>query len=345
MSPMLITLSQFALLALFLAVLLLAVTRMRSFKAAQDRLLASLDPATMGHWFRINLSRPKQNAWLHLLGFEAKGILVNLPDAVRVLAELPSGEKLDRTYRKGELGLRWFGNQGMSSGNLHWLVLGKGERELRICADTGLNAMGSRQATADMCRMIDPAYALPEAARHEFALERSPASLVTTGLLLAAMAFALADGLVLNPHHLVDTGHVLKGLPLVLLVPVPLFLWMANSRVPMREAMVLSLVLAGALMAAYVPALMRLDQALAPEHGSEIAFTLQDGGMLVPVEPGPPPLDYTRHRDYWAQYDAGSVHRFELVHGPLGMWQVDLGPMKRRMREFRRAQKRERAKG
>jgi hypothetical protein len=331
-----------ALLLVLLAILGLAVWRMRHAKGAQDRLVAGLDPASARHWFRVAVTRPdKLRSLWKLWAFEARGVLVNGSDGVRVLAELPSGERLDRTWRRDELALRWVGNAGLGSANLHWLSIGAGERALLVTADTGMNAMQSREATADICRMLDPRLVLPESARRDFALEKDPSTLLPLCLFFAAIAYALVDGVVLDKHQVLDAGWTPWGLPVVLLVVLPVLAWQLARKVPTREAATLTILLAGALVAAYFPALKRLDQALA--GGARMhAYRLEGNGMLAATPPGPPAIDYSRHAQYWDQFAIGSVHEFPLVHGPLGMWQVDRAGIEAKMRAFYQARPRRR---
>src|SRR3546814_16723242 len=71
-----------------------------------------------------------------------------------------------------DLKLRWLGNVSIASANLHWISAAGNGRELMLSADTGFNALQSREATADLCRRIDPAFRLPDDARHDFALDK-----------------------------------------------------------------------------------------------------------------------------------------------------------------------------
>lgn len=323
-------------------VLAVAMVRMRRAKQAQDRLIDGLDPASSTSWFRVVVSRAGPFARrLKVLGYEARGVLVNGTDSVRVLAELPSGERLDRTWRKDALGLQWVGNRGLGSANMHWLSLGKGEGELRIAADTGVNALASREATTDIIRMIAPGFALPDVARNEFALEKNPVTLAGVALLLAALVFAIVDGVILNRLELLEPERALIGLPVVLLVAVPFYLWQAARAVPSREALVLSLLLGGALAFAYLPTIKRIDQALAG-GGAMHAYRHVGGGILHPVEPGLPTIDHSRYVEYWTGVDGGPTHDFRLVRGPLRLWQLDRRGLEERMRAWYQAHPRKR---
>ena len=327
--------AKIALLVVMLIVVALSVRRMRQSKRAQDRLVEGLDPATAPSWFRVAVSRPGRHwTWL---GFEARGVLVNGADGVRLLAELPSGERIDRSWRKPDLPLRWEGQGPRGSSGLHWFELGTGERMLRVTADTGsngvLNALQSREATADICRMIAPRYKLPDAARGDFSIEKVPASLAAAIAMFVALAYAIVDGVILDRHELLDPAQAFWGLPLVLVLALPFLGWMRASRVPAREAAAITVLLAVGLAAAYLPAVKRLDQVFAGGAQAH-AYRLGPGGILAPVDPGPPAIDHSRYARYWEQFEPGSLHDFQLVRGPLGLWQLDRSDLERRMRAW-----------
>ena len=324
--------AKLALIVVMFIVLALSMRRMRDAKRAQDRLIDGLDPATAPNWFRVAVSRPGRRwTWL---GYEARGVLVNAADGVRVLAELPSGERIDRSWRKPDLPLRWEGNGARGATGLHWFELGSGERALRVTADTTahglLNAVPSREATADICRMIAPRYALPDVARADFASERSPAAIAAVVLMLAALAYAIVDGVIIDRHELLDPAQAFWGMPLVLLLALPFLPWQRATGVPAREAAAITVLLAAGLAAAYLPAVKRLDQALGGGTHA-VAYRLGPGGILAPVEPGPPAIDYSRFSRYWDQFETGSLHEFQLVRGPLGLWQHDRTGIEQRM--------------
>lgn len=323
-----------ALLALLAAVAIPTVRRSRRAKRAQDSLIQALGGQYLGAWFRINVCRPGFFARrFKLLAFEARGLLVVAPDHVRILAKLPSGETLDRTLARNGLDLRWLGSFGLASGNLHWFSLGHGEHQLMVTADTGFNALQSREATADLWRRIAPDLELPQSARSEFALEKHPATLGLVLLFFALLAFAAVDGVILNHNALLNRSGV-GGLPLLLLVAPPVYWWLSRQRVPWRESWVLAILTSMALMLAYLPALKRLDQWLSAEGPQPYAYRLGADATLHPVVAGPPRLDFARSKEYWAQFETGSTHSFRLTHGPLGLWQLDRSELDRDMRQF-----------
>ncbi|MGH8030251.1 MAG: hypothetical protein ACREO3_09980 [Arenimonas sp.] len=336
MTPTALIAAQTALMLCLLAVLATFVFRVRRAKQAQDRIVDGLDPATSPHWFRVVVSRPGpgRHRWT-FLGFEARGVLVNGADEVRLLAELPSGERIDRVWRKSGLALAWEGDRGGMS-KLHWLAIGSGERRMLVAADSIYNAMQSRDATADICRMIAPGFALPDSARREFALDKDPVTLAAVIVMLVAMAYAVVDGVMLDRHQLLEPGLALLGFPAILMLAVPLWALLASRKVPVRESVAVALLVVVGLSAAYLPALKRFEQAFA---GAPVvhAYRLNANAVLTAVEPGPPPIDYGNHRRYWSQFKPGSVHELRLVRGPLHLWQLDGADVETRMKTWYRA--------
>jgi hypothetical protein len=147
-----------------LVMVVLMFVRMRALKRGQDDLVQNLGPG-VGNWHRINIARPAHFARrLKMIAIEGKGVLILTREHVRIVATVGDGERIDLRVARDRLRLRWLGNVGIASGNLHWISVSGNGRELMLCADTGFNALQSREATADLCRRIDPAFRLAEAA-------------------------------------------------------------------------------------------------------------------------------------------------------------------------------------
>src|SRR3546814_9819600 len=132
-----------------------------------------------------------------------------------------------------------------------------------LSADTGFNALQSREATADLCRRIDPAFRLPDDARHDFALDKNPASLLIVSGFFLLLAYGLLDGLFLNPYVYLGLGRSAYGFALLTLFSLPCYAFLSKSKVPSRESLVLSQLLVIGLAVAYVPVIKRVDLALA----------------------------------------------------------------------------------
>lgn len=303
-------------------------------KAAQDKFVQSLSREESASWIRVRIARPDFfQRRLKLVGFESSGILVNAADRVRLLTEFEDGERLDKTLPKQNLGLQWIGNPGLGSSNMHWISLGQEQDRLMISADTGFNAVQSREATADICRRIDPNFRLPDAATTDFALEKNNASLFVLALMLAMVVYAFVDGIIVNDNELLQLGPLAWFLPVLALLFVPVYFGLVRNKVPSRESLVLSMLCTSAFSLAFVPLAMRVDQSLAGAPKS-YEYKLVGKTHLLPVTAGLPDLNFREAKEFWAQYDKDSIHRFSLIHGPLGLWQLDRTELLPRMQAF-----------
>ena len=320
--------------AAILVVLVLTSLKVRRAKKSQDRLVQSLVREECINWFRVKASRPAFfKRRLKLVGAESSAVLVNTESHVRVIADLPKGERLDVSYPKSGLQLEWLGNSGLGSANMHWIAIGQGENRLMLTADTGFNAVQSREATADICRKVNPAFQLPPIAQSDFALEKNKTSLAVMLACAALGAYALLDGIFVNHNELLAFGRIAAFGPALFVFALPIYFLLVRGKVPSRESLTLSILSVLALMLASIPALKRLDHWLA--SGSQLyPYTMTSTGRFTSVMPGPPRLTFDSTRDYWAQFDEGSVHQFELIHGPLGLWQLDHSNLDRKFRQF-----------
>jgi hypothetical protein len=307
-----------------LGFLLLMLQRERRMKKLQNALLDELLPGLTPHqrWFRINLARqPFFSRRMRAFGFEAKGLLIDQGELLRILAVRPNGERLERVVPKAPASVRWRGNAALASANLHWLELGNGLDTVMVAADTGVNAVASREATADLMRALLPQHPLDALALADFALEKHPLALAAVVAAVVLLIGGLVD-LAVSEHQLLQP----RSLQLVGMLGLPmglsLYPLLARRKVPSRESMALSFLMAVALSIAIPGAALRLDQKLS---GGPVAtpYRLVHGGLLQPVEPGPPEVLLSNVREYWAQFEPGSIHQLDIVHGPLGLWQLD----------------------
>lgn len=303
-------------------------------KQAQNKLIQSLGKDAASSWFRIRVSRPAFfKRRMKLLGFEASGILVSGARSIRIMAELEGGKRIEKDYAKDSLHLVWIGNPGLGSSNLHWISVGQGGDQLMVSADTGFNAVQSREATADICRKILPEFELPSAANVDFALEKNRASLIGLCIFFGLIAYALIDGFFLNNNELLKLGWLGFAMPSLGLLAIPAYFALVQGKVPSRESLAMSMMLAAAFTAAFVPAVKRVDQAMSGGP-KQYQFKLIEGTRLEAVDPGPPDLNFRKAKEYWAQYDEGSIHQFSLIHGPLGLWQLDSDDLLPKVRAF-----------
>lgn len=320
-------LAQWALATILLLIAFWTIRRTTQFKQSQDDLIRSLPAGPSQRWFRVNVARPAYFARrIKLLGFQARGVLIDEGTQVRLLAIYPDGARLDQAYPKSDLGLTWVGNQGLSSANMHWFALGHGDQRQMVCADTGFNALQSREAAADICRMIAPDFPLPVVASQEFALEKNRTSLAVIVAMLVLLAFALIDGVILNRNEMLDPGPwSMYGLILGPLLALVAFFRLGRAKVPARESVGLALLLLLALSAVHFPLVKRVDEVLMLASGGVQThrYVLGADARLEALHSREAPkLNFSGAREYWAQFAEGSEHDFEFIHGPLGTWQL-----------------------
>lgn len=192
-----------------LALFLFMYRKERKAKQLQNKLIESLGAGDYINWFRVKVARlPHFRRRLKLQASEGRALLVNANDYIRVMAERGNGETIDRSFDKSDLNLKWIGNPGLGSSNMHWISVGSDDIMLMLTSDTGLNSVPSRESTADMCRMLAPGFQLPASAKNDFALEKNSASLSLIVIFFALAAYALLDGIVLNQHELINYGQI-----------------------------------------------------------------------------------------------------------------------------------------
>lgn len=317
-----------------LLILAVTSTKARRAKKSQDKLVQSLASEECITWSRVKVSRPAFfKRWLKLGGAESSAVLLIMQDRIRIVGELPAGERLDEVYPRDGLPLEWIGNKGLGSANMHWFAIGQGEHRLMVTADTGFNAVQSREATADVCRKINPGFRLPSIAQADFALEKNRASLAVMVLCAILGAYALADGIFVNKAELISMGRIPVFSPAVFVFALPAYLYLSRGKVPSRESLALSMLFAACIAFAGIPALKRLDAWLS-SGPKAYAYTMTSVGRFSAEDAGPPQLTFDSTRQYWAQFAVGSTHEFMLIHGPLGLWQLDHSTLDPKFRAY-----------
>ncbi|HSI53459.1 MAG TPA: hypothetical protein VK981_05765, partial [Ramlibacter sp.] len=318
--------------------------RNKAMKKQQDKLVADLRGK---RYWRINLSRPAFHArWWRFMPFEAKGVLVDEGDRLRIRGFwLKDSRAFDSLFDKGSSAVEWLGNPTLRSGNLHWAKLTTPKGEMNFCADTGMYALPSREALADIFRGAFPDYDLAEEQTSDFALEKSPRSMVIITVFFVLLFFALIDTFVVTRFELVDAqlARIVRnplvwagGLAFAAACDLLFYRFLLAGRVPARESLALSLMLSTMMLGAALPAAKRVDQLLAANPPQTYAYRLVSATRLEPSDttPGLPTLRFPRAGDYWAQFRLGSEHQVPFLRGPMGLWQLDHGEFDKPMIAF-----------
>lgn len=322
-------------LLIFFGILLFVWHKSKQLKKTQEQLIESIDKNSASHWIRVNIASAQRfKTRLKFVPFDAKGIVINHPEHIQIQGQRIAGKKISRTIDKRDLRMDWIGNPNLASSNMHWIRIKVGGQSVYLSADTGMNALQSREATADLCRMINPHFKLPSTALNEFALEKNPASLTAVLVFFALVAFSIVDGLILNSQELLELGCTAWAMPVAALLALPAYALLTDQKVPSRESLVLTTFLSMALTLSVIPVLKRVDQLLATDGVVSTAYRLEKGTHLKPVTEGPPTLNFRHQEEYWAQFEEGSIHHFDLTHGPLGLWQLDHAKLDQPVRDF-----------
>ena len=169
-----------------------------------------------------------------------------------------------------------------------------------------------------------------------FALEKNPVALGFVGLFFVSIVYAFIDAMIVNPETYVAppfyTTYVMGGLALGLAA----FWLMRASKVPMTEAIAVAVLSGGAFAAALYPGLLRINQFTDTEGLHTYKYKMVEPAYFIPIErDGLPELEFPhRHREFWSQYEAGSIQEFELRKGALEFYQINMQPIYDRINDF-----------
>lgn len=316
-----------------LGFLLYLYLRNRRFKKIQQQMLAKLEGQ---RFWRINIARPKFiSRFIRIVPYEATGVLIDEGDHFKIKGYWQKNGKLaESTVLKSNMEVHWIGNKTMRSGNLHWAQLKTSRGDLMISADTGMNALRSREGLEDIFRGAFPNYKLSTLETADFALEKNPRTRVAMVVFFSLLMFSLLDTFVISKYELIDSqigmmllnsatlAAVLAGFGVVMYA---MYIYFIKGNVPARESWVLSTFLTAMVVLSIGPVAKRFDQALAASPSQDYAYRIVDGVKLEPVNASLnlPKLRFPRVREYWAQFDEKHEYSIPLLQGPLGLWQLD----------------------
>ena len=318
----------------FFGLLLYFYWRNRQLKRIQDEAVAAIKGQ---HFWRINIAKPEflKSVW-KILPFQGKGVLIDEGDQLRLKGYFLKGKQhFELQLNKQEAQVEWLGNASLASANLYWASVTDGRQRLVFSPDTGVYALPSRQALADIFRVAFPSFALDERKTQDFALEKNPRSLA-----VALLFFVLVLGLLLNQVFntrfemieaqlvkLLTSPWVLLGLPLMTgLVWCLVYRFLLSGKVPARESLIMSLLLAGITPFAAVPIIQQADRLFAKTPTQNYRYVLLDRYPRFEAQAKDqalPPLKFLRSRDYWEQFELGSQHPIPLLQGASGVWYLD----------------------
>lgn len=155
-----------------------------------------------------------------------------------------------------------------------------------------------------------------------FRLENNPWSGGMTIALLVLLGYALVDTFIVKTEVFAGPPPVaiyaLTGLLVFALAAFQLF----RVSLPRYVCILLPALLGLAVVAASHPLLLRINQLTDASGLASYTYVRGLDGQYLPLEPGTPLLSMDYPPEYWAQFQEGSTHEFELRRGGLGFWQL-----------------------
>lgn len=110
--------------------------------------------------------------------------------------------------------------------------------------------------------------------------------------------------------------------------------WRLGKTAPILEKSVVTFLLGAALAAALYPGMLRVNAFTATGGQDVYTYTQIGAGDFSPPDAVLPPIHLHSNRDYWGQFKNGSTHRFRVVHGALGFYQLDTGQVMDEVRDW-----------
>lgn len=169
-----------------------------------------------------------------------------------------------------------------------------------------------------------------------FALEQNPSTLLAIVLFFGLAAYALIDSVFLLQESYVERPfyefYVMMGILLAILVGA----WLLRAQVPRTESLTLAALVGVGVAVSLYPGLLRINAASDASGLREHRYVLESNQTFTAVDAELPALHFERYGEYWAQFESGSIHRFELRNGGLGFYQLNTAPIYAAMKEFYR---------
>jgi len=166
-----------------------------------------------------------------------------------------------------------------------------------------------------------------------FTLESNRHTLAAAIIVIVLVLYTLFDMMLPDESYAVDPPLVLFALGGAI-AALAAMLWLAFSGAPRPVGLGLALLLGAATAFALYPGALRINEATDSEGLHSYEYRLKSYSVFEPVDPKLPPLDFSNFNDYWGQFKLGTTHQFELRKGGLGFYQVDMAPVRDRMRAY-----------
>jgi hypothetical protein len=178
--------------------------------------------------------------------------------------------------------------------------------------DTGLSSKGSKS----------------------FALDENPSTLLAVVLFFGIVSYALIDGVFLLQESYAERPfyefYAMTGILLATIVGV----WLLRAQVPRAESLTLAALVGVGFAVALYPGLLRINAVSDSGGLREYEYVLESNHTFTAIGTELPTLVFERYGEYWAQFESGSIYRFELRRGGLGFYQLNMAPVYAAMKEF-----------
>ena len=166
-----------------------------------------------------------------------------------------------------------------------------------------------------------------------FSLESNRHALAGTLLVIALLGYAVVDLALSEEAYAVEPPLALFAVGGAIMVLAGL-LWLGSAGVPRAETFGVALLLGGAFGFALYPGALRVNALTDSEGLRTYDYRLSAYVVFSPLDKSLPELQFPGDADYWRQFKLGTVHSFELRKGGLGFYQVDMAPVRAKMRAY-----------
>jgi hypothetical protein len=169
-----------------------------------------------------------------------------------------------------------------------------------------------------------------------FALEENPSTLLALVLFFGFVSYALIDGTFLMQETYAERPFYEFFAMMGILLTVIVGVWLLRAEIPRAESLTLAALVGAGFAVALYPGSLRINAISDPSGLQKYAYVLESNHTFRAVDAGHPTLHFERDREYWAQFELGSIHHFELRKGGLGFYQLNMAPIYAATKEFYR---------
>ncbi|NOT84000.1 MAG: hypothetical protein HOP02_04290 [Methylococcaceae bacterium] len=269
-------------------------------------------------WNRIIVASPEHfyKKWLlNPIKYKGFGLLRHYANSVEIYALL-NRKETNFSFTKAELHIEWLSFESLYGSEHNTLKLTQGKTVLFIRAN-------SSAETFDIARMLNPHFVLPPAK----IIEKKHVPLMVMILCSGIVGIGVLGLLpyILSSYHFVNSMILFPWLMIAALAAggcnYAILKWLkrpALETTGLSILMILSFFLCSGVIISY------MDQYLLGSSIGVYSYTYKGNDEFEPLDIHAPPLSLEQIGRRTSAYSIGSIHRFSLLHGLLGTWQLDL---------------------